>query len=100
MKMQIVGFEGSSGVGKKTGKAYAVGQLHTLARLAEPFNEDGISKGQMGTTFRCPLPLIEKIKHLAPPFVAEVTVESVMRFGNREEEVTDIAPSEVQKRVA
>lgn len=97
MKMQIVGFEGSSGVGKTSGKAYAIGQLHTLAQLAEPFSESGISKGQMGTTYPCPLPLVEKIKHLQPPFMAEVDVRAVMRFGKREEQVFDIAPAAIVK---
>lgn len=97
MKVQIVGFEGSSGVGKTSGKAYAMGQLHTLATLAEPFNENGISKGQMGTTYRCPLPLVEKIKHLTPPFLAEVDIRPVMRFGKREDEVHDVSPVAVVK---
>lgn len=99
MKMHIVGFEGSQGV-SKAGKAYAMGQLHTLAQLAEPFQAEGISKGQMGTTYRCPLPLVEKIKHLAPPFAAEVDVRAVMRFGKREEEIFDILPVNTEKKSA
>lgn len=99
-KMQIVGFEGSSGVGKTSGKAYAMGQIHTLATLAEPFSENGISKGQMGTTYRCPLPLVEKIKHLTPPFAADVDVRPVMRFGKREDEVFDILPVTTAKAAA
>lgn len=93
-KMQIVGIEGSSGVGKKSGAAYAIGQIHTLARLAEPFNESGVSKGMMGATFRCPLPLIEKLKNLTPPFIAEVTIDQVMKFGKLEQEITDVQPVE------
>lgn len=100
MKMQIIGFEGSSGVGKTSGKAYAIGQLHTLAPLAEAFSESGIAKGQMGTTYQCPLPLVEKIKHLQPPFSAEVDVRSVMRFGKREEQIFDITPLSVSKVAA
>jgi len=99
MKMHIVGFEGSSGV-SKAGNAYAMGQLHTLAQLAEPFSAEGISKGQMGTTYRCPLPLVEKIKHLPTPLVAEVDVRAVMRFGKREEEVFDIVPVSTVKTAA
>lgn len=99
-KMQIVGFEGSSGVGKTSGKAYAIGQLHTLARLAEPFQEGGISRGQMGTTYPCPLPLVEKIRHLTPPFLAEVDVQDVMRFGKREQQVIDISPVSTTKAAA
>lgn len=97
MKVQIVGFEGSSGVGKKSGKEYAIGNLHTLADLAPAFQEAGISKGQMGTTYSCPLPLIEKIKHLPTPFFAEVDLRPVMRFGKREEQVFDIAPVAINK---
>jgi hypothetical protein len=74
-----------------------MGQIHTLATLAEPFSEGGISKGQMGTTYRCPLPLVEKVKHLLPPFVAEVDIRPVMRFGKREDEVHDISPVSVSK---
>ena len=92
MRMQIVGFEGSQGVSNKTGKAYEVGQIHTIANLAPAFSEDGISKGLMGTTFRCPLDLIMKLKNAQPPFLAEVTVEHVMKFGKREEMVTDVQP--------
>jgi hypothetical protein len=88
-KMQIVGFEGSQGV-SKAGKPYEIGQIHTVANLAPPFNEDGIAKGLQGTTFRVSLDLIQKIKQLQPPFLADVTIEHVMTFGKREERITDI----------
>lgn len=100
MKLQIVGIEGSSGVGKTSGKAFEIGQLHTLAPLAEPYGDAGVSKGQMGTTYRCPLPLIMKIKHLTPPFIAEVDVRDVMKFGKREQEVLDIQPVEQVRKAA
>lgn len=100
MKMQIVGFEGTSGVGKTSGKAYEIGQLHTVIDLSEPFGDAGVSKGQMGTTYRCPLPLIMNIKHLQPPFVAEVEVRDVMKFGKREQEVLDIKPIEQVRKAA
>lgn len=90
MKMQIVGFEGVEDISKKTGKPYSMGQIHTVAPLAPSFSENGISKGLMGTTFRCSVELIQKIKHLQPPFMGEVSIDYVMRFGKREEEVTDI----------
>lgn len=91
-RMQVVGFEGSQGVGKKSGRAYEIGQLHTLAPLAPAFNEDGIAKGLMGTTYQCGIDLIMKIKELQPPFMADVVVSPVMRFGKREEAVTDVVP--------
>lgn len=90
MRMQVVGFEGSQGVGKKG--PYEIGQVHTIAQLAPPFSENGIAKGLMGTTFRCSLELIQKLKQLQPPFMAEVTIEHVMKFGKREEQLTDIVP--------
>lgn len=92
MKMEIVGFEGSKGIGKKSGKPYEIGTLHILADLAPAFSEDGIAKGKMGTSYDCPLDVIQKIKHLNTPFIAEVDIAPVMRFGKREEEVRSVAP--------
>lgn len=92
MKLQIVGIEGSFGVGKTSGNAYEIGNLHTLADLAPPLKDDHISLGQMGTSYRCPLPLIVKIKDLPRPFFAEVDIRPVMRFGKREDQVFDIKP--------
>lgn len=93
-KMTIIGFEANSGVGKNSGKAYAMGSLHTMAKLAPAFTEGGTSVGQAGTTYQCDVPLIDKIKHLQPPFSAEVETETVLRFGKREEMVIDIKPLE------
>ena len=100
MRMQIMGFEGSSGVSKKSGNAYEIGQLHTLAPLSAPYGDGGIAKGSMGTTYRCPLPLIMKIQSLPVPFIAEVDVIDVMKFGKREQEVRDIAPIETVRKAA
>jgi hypothetical protein len=100
MKLQIVGFEGSSGVGKTSGKAFEIGQLHAIAPLAAPYGDGGVSKGSMGTTYRCPLPLIMKIQGLQPPFMVEVDVRDVMKFGKREQEVHDITPFETVRKAA
>ncbi len=94
MKMQVIGFEGVEDVSKKTGKPYSMGSLHTMAQLAPSFSENGVAKGFMGTTFRCDVGLIHKIKHLQPPFAADVVIGHVMRFGKREEEVTDVIPQD------
>lgn len=93
MKMQVVGFEGSEGM-SKAGKPYEIGQLHVVVNLAPAFSDAGIAKGLMGTTFRCDLGLIQKIKHLQPPFMADVVIDHVMKFGKREEQVTDVVPLE------
>lgn len=100
MKMHIVGFEGSSGMGKTSGKAYEIGQLHTVCELAPPYGDAAVSKGGMGTTYRCPLPLIMAIKHLQPPFIAEVELRDVMKFGKREQEVVDVKPVEQVRKAA
>lgn len=100
MKMKILGFDGTQGVGKTSGKAYSIGNLHTEAELAPAFGEGGISKGSMGTTYPCPLPLVQKIAHLQPPFMAEVDIRPVMRFGKREEQIFDITPVSVTKAAA
>lgn len=100
MRMQIVGFEGSSGVSGKSGKAYEIGQLHALAPLSAPYGDAGVAKGSMGTSYRCPLPLIMKIQSLPCPFVAEVEVIDVMKFGKREQEVRDITPVETTRKAA
>ena len=99
-KMQVVGFEGSQGIGKKTGKPYEIGQLHVVAPLAPAFSEDGIAKGLMGTTYQCGLDVINKLKNLQPPFMAEVVVSPIMRFGKREEAVTDVIPVQQQAKAA
>lgn len=92
MKMQVVGFEGVSGVGKKSGKHYEIGSVHVVVPLAPSFSEDGIARGLMGTTYQCQLDLINKIKNLQPPFMADMVITPIMRFGKREEELTDIIP--------
>lgn len=97
MKMKVLGFDGSSGVGKTSGKAFAIGNLHIEAELAPAWGEGGISKGTMGTTYPCPLPVIQKISHFQPPFMAEIDIRPVMRFGKREEQVLDVTPVSVSK---
>ncbi len=51
MKTNIIGFEISEGVSKKTGKPYAIGKLYAALPLAAA---EG-SKGFMGTEYRCEL---------------------------------------------
>lgn len=100
MKVTIVGIEASEGVGKESGKAYAIGQLHTICPLAPGLREGSVSKGFMGTTYRCDPALVKKIAHLPFPVEADLVVEAQMRFGKREEVVADIAPISVQRKQA
>lgn len=92
MKMTIIGIEGMEGVSGK-GKAYSIGRVHTTCRLAPPMPGQ-IGKGDIGTTYDTDLALIRAISHLPFPIVADVTTEAVVRFGTRQEVITDIKPLE------
>lgn len=101
MKMQIVGLEGSSGTSNKTGKPYEIGQLHSIVRLAPPMGGDGnVAKGMMGSTYRCDVALVRGLAHLPLPFLAEVDVQDVMRFGKREQEVVGVVPEKLVGKTA
>lgn len=91
-KLNIIGMESSEGIGSKSGKPYAIGNLHTIARLADSFQENGVAKGHMGTTYSTTPAVIKKIQHLQTPFMAEVQIDAVMKFGKREEMVVDVTP--------
>ena len=98
-QMTVIGFEAMAGVGKSSGKAYAIGRLHTSIPLAPPM-EGGVAKGAMGTTYDCPEVLVRKIAHLPTPCVCEVVTEDQMKFGKRETIVIDLRPVEVVKKAA
>lgn len=97
MKMTIVGLEASSGVSGKTGKAYEIGQIHAIAKLAPPLGLNNVATGSMGTTYACPVAVVKTVAHNPTPFVAEVMIEDVMRFGKREQVVTLITPEKAVK---
>lgn len=99
MRMQIIGFEGSSGT-SKAGKPYEIGQLHAIVRLAAAYGDSAVSVGSMGSTYRCPLSVIQKLKGQVAPFVAEVDIADVMKFGKREQEVTDVHLLELPRKAA
>jgi hypothetical protein len=99
-RMMITGIEITEGVSKKTQRAYAMGTLHTSTPLAAPFGEGNVAKGHAGDKFEADVGLLRKIEHLSFPCVADVEVQSVIRFGKREQVVTDIKPVDVVKRAA
>lgn len=92
MRMQIIGIEGSKGVSGKTGKAYEIGQLHTVIKLAPPLGDSNTAQGSMGSTYPASLEVINSLKAQALPFFAEVDVQDVMRFGKREQQVFAVVP--------
>jgi hypothetical protein len=95
MKLQIIGLEGMSGISGKSGKAYDMGSIHSVARLAAPFDDSGVAKGAMGTTYRCSSALVKTLAHNPLPFLAEVEIQDVMKFGKREQEVVSVTPEKV-----
>lgn len=92
MKMQIIGLEGSTGIGKTSGNAYEIGQIHSIAPLAPPLGKDNVAQGAMGTTYKVGVAIIKALAHIPLPFVADVDVRDVMRFGKREQEVFGVVP--------
>ncbi len=100
-KMTIIGISASAlGAISKAGKAFSIGQLHTMADLAPAYAEGGIEKGQCGTSYQVDPELVRHIAHLTLPFVAEVDVRRVMRFGKPEDVVFDVRPVDVVKKQA
>lgn len=98
-KMTVIGFESMEGVGKESGKAYAIGRLHTAIPLAPPM-KDQIAKGEVGTTYDCDSNLVKKIAHLPLPVVVEVDLQDQMKFGKRQQIVIDLRPVDVIKKAA
>jgi hypothetical protein len=89
MKMQICGFEITEGVSKKTGKPYSIGKLHTLIPLA---GSEG-ARGYCGHSYACEVSILRKVENIQPPFVADVEVGQVMRFGQAQNEVVSVVPA-------
>lgn len=98
MKITVVGYELSQGMSKKTGQPYAIGKLHCTLPLA-PAQGQNIARGEMGTTYQCDPTVLDKIKDVSPPFVAELEQQDVMRFGERRTEIVSVVPS-VPKKAA
>lgn len=93
MKMQIVGFEITEGVSKKTGQSYAIGRLHTMIPLAGAKG----AKGYQGHTYDAEVSILRKVEHLQPPFMADVEVIQVMKWGEAKNEVVSVVPAQASK---
>lgn len=91
MRTQVIGLESSEGIGKTSGKPYAIGQVHVIAPLAPPMG-DGVATGHMGTTFRVEPALVKSLGVTPLPFLADIEISTVMRFGKPETTVTSIRP--------
>lgn len=100
-KLTIIGLSASAlGAVSKAGKAFAIGQLHTTAALAPAYAEGGIEKGNCGTSYSLDPELVRRIAHIPLPFVAEVDIQRVMRFGKPEDLVVDVKPVNTVQKAA
>lgn len=100
-RMQIVGIEISEGTSKKTNRPYSMGTVYTITKLAPPMGSaDNVAKGYAGDKLSCDVTVLRKVQHLPFPLHAEVEVETVLRFGERQTVVTDIRPTDTIKKAA
>lgn len=95
--IQIVGIEIAEGTSKKTGNAYSIGTVYTMTRLAPPMGGGNVAKGYMGDRYGVEVEVLRPIAHNSFPIHAEITKETVMRFGKREEIITQIIPVKADK---
>lgn len=92
MKLQVIGFEISQGISKKTGNPYAIGKLHCALPLAPAQGEGNAARGYMGDTYPIDVSVLDKVKHLPCPFDAEIEQQDIMRYGKRQTEIVSIVP--------
>lgn len=98
-QVKVIGIEVTEGNAKATGKAYSIGRLHTITKLAPPTGmESNIAKGFMGDVYSVDAALLRPVAHLPMPFEAVATFETVMKFGKREQVVIDLRPVAVEKK--
>jgi hypothetical protein len=88
MKVNVIGFEISEGISKKTNNPYAIGKLYAALPLAPSKG----AKGFMGSEYRCEVSILRKVEHLAPPFEANLEFQDVMRYGERKQEIVELVP--------
>lgn len=92
MRTQVIGIEASEGVSGKTGKAYSIAQLHCIAPLAAPM-AGGVARGSMGTTYRVDAAIVKGLGERPVPFLADLNIRTVMKFGKPEMEVLEVVPA-------
>ena len=90
MKMQVIGIEISEGISKKTGKPYAIGKLHTIIPLS---SNNGSARGASGFSYDIDVSVLDKVKTLNLPFLAEVEMQQVMKYGTARNEIASIVPT-------
>lgn len=101
MKLNIIGIEISEGVSKTSKQNYSIGTVHTMTELAPPMGDkDNVAKGFAGDKYACDVGLLRKIQHLSFPLVVECEVKSQIRFGERQQYISDLSPLEVVKKAA
>jgi len=100
VKLTIIGIEINEGMSKKTGKPYSMASVHTMTALAPPMGGDNVARGFAGDKFELDAGLVRTIAHLSFPLVCEVEKQDVIRFGQRQQIITDLRPVDVVKKTA
>jgi len=96
MKMQICGYEVIVGDSKKSGRAYDMSRVHTLIPLVPSDKAAGV----VGTSYDCPGHIVSKLVGCALPIICEVTMQDVMEYGRRKQQISAISPIDQPRKAA
>lgn len=84
-RMLITGISATApGQKSKTGNDLNIGKLYSLAELSAPYKTGGIEKGSSGVEYTCDVDLVRKLEGNNFPFLADVELKPVMKFGTQE----------------
>lgn len=96
MKTTIYGYQVSTGTSSKTGKPYDMSQIFVML----PMQQDENTKGSAGSSYYVPAHLLEKLKNTHLPLDCELEVMDVMRYGQRQQQVSAITPISAIRKTA
>lgn len=96
MKLTVHGYQISTGTSSKTGKPYDMSQIFVML----PMQQDENTKGSAGSSYYVPAHLLEKFKNVNLPVDCELEVTDVMRYGNRQQQVSAITLLSAARKTA
>lgn len=102
MKMNVRGFEINEGTSAQSGKPYSICNIHCEIPLAAAHKDGNVAKGFVTSAYEVDAALLRTVAHLEPPFVADLEVMDVQRYGKRQQMISSIRPIAVaaDKRAA
>lgn len=92
MRMLVTGVETSSGVSKKSGQPYAIGRIYAAIPLASSSRPGQSSGGYAGTVYDCDPVVADKLAGVRFPVEADLTMQDVLQYGERRQQVVSVAP--------